>query len=118
MDDNAFKQPPTIGPEPDMVEDDLPKNSEFIDASYGAAAGARPLTEEDLEDFDDDDDDDVDGRLTPTLGASTDRIVSNVGGETVRLLSVEGIQIVEGYFDHLPAEIATAPSRSIYPPTQ
>ena len=108
MDENAFRQPPAIGAEPDMIEDDLPSNLDFIDASYGSAAGARPLTPDDLEDYDED----GDGRLTPTLkGGETDKIVSNMGGETIRMLTKEGIHIIEGYYDELPPESTTSSSK-------
>lgn len=80
VDENAFRRPPAIGPEPDMIEDDLPTNSDFIDASYGPAAGARPIEDDEFENYDE------------------------TGGETIRILSGDGINIIEGYFDSLPPE--------------
>ncbi|KIM19805.1 hypothetical protein M408DRAFT_30911 [Serendipita vermifera MAFF 305830] len=95
--DNAFQRPPDIGPEPDMIEDDLPKNPDFIDASYGPGAGARPMTEEDLEDFEDDH---FGGRSTPTQGTMEKAgVISSVGGETIRMM--DEIKIIEGFYDTL-----------------
>jgi autophagy-related protein 2 len=88
-----------------MVEDDLPKNADFIDASYGPAAGARPMTEEDLEDFEEDHNG---GRRTPTQrGSDATGILSSFGGETIRLMANEGIRIIEGYYDNLLPETGT-----------
>lgn len=106
LEENAFRRPPALGPEPDMIEDDLPKNADFIDASYGPAGGARPMTEEDLEDFEEDN---YSGRNTPTQrGPDTAGILSSFGGETIRLMTSEGIHIVEGYYDSLPPETSTS----------
>ena len=106
MDENAFQRAPDLGPEPDMIEDDLPKNPDFIDASYGPGAGARPMTEEDLEDFEDDY---FGGRKTPTQeGVNSVGVVSSVGGETIRMTTSEGIKIIEGYYNNLPPESITS----------
>src|SRR5258708_8181242 len=80
-----------------MVEDDLPTNPDYIDASYGSAAGMRDLTDEDLDEFDYGD---FGGRRTPTQG---DRgVVSVAGGETIKMLTRDGLNIIEGYYDNLP----------------
>lgn len=52
IDDLAFKKVPEVGPAPDMIYDDLPRNLDYIDESFGAAGGLRELREEDLDDFD------------------------------------------------------------------
>jgi len=98
LDENAFRRlAPALSHDPDMVEDDLPTNPDYIDASYGSAAGVRDLTDEDLDDFDEGD---FSGRRTPTQG---DRgVVSVTGGETIKMLTQEGLNIIEGYYDNLP----------------
>ena len=50
LDEQAFQRQPVIGPLPDMINDDLPRNLEYLDASFGAAAGLRPFDDEDEED--------------------------------------------------------------------
>ncbi|KIK57741.1 hypothetical protein GYMLUDRAFT_75350 [Collybiopsis luxurians FD-317 M1] len=98
VDDLAFKKVPEIGPAPDMIFDDLPRNPDYLDESFGTAGGLRELREEDLDDFDDDEE------IFPTSSNDSDLagIVSRVGGETVRMLRPEGLQIVDNYFDKLP----------------
>ena len=106
LEENAFQRPPAIGPEPDMIEDDLPKNADFIDFSYGTDAGARPMTDEDLDGFEDGD---FGGRNTPTQEAmDAIGIVSSVGGETIRMMNKGGIKIIEGYYDTLPPDSSTS----------
>ena len=76
-----------------MVDDDLPKNPEYLDASFGAAAGFRPLDDEDIEDeFCPGDQDDI--------SQSSGNITSRHGGETIKMLHTP-IEIVENYFDSL-----------------
>ncbi|OCB84207.1 hypothetical protein A7U60_g8883 [Sanghuangporus baumii] len=101
LDEHAFHRQPVIGPLPDMVDDDLPKNPEYLDASFGAAAGLRPLDDEDIEDeFYPEDHDDI--------SQSSGNIVARHGGETVKMLH-SPIEIVENYFDTLtPSSIDLA----------
>ncbi|KAJ7109447.1 hypothetical protein C8R44DRAFT_937041 [Mycena epipterygia] len=106
VDDLAFKRVPEVGPPPDMINDDLPTNMDYLDESFGAAAGLRELRDEDLDDFDVDDDLD---RGSPTPGAP--EIVSKVGGETVKILRPEGLHIVEHYFDNLPPDASDGSSK-------
>ncbi|KAK7467202.1 autophagy-related protein 2 [Stygiomarasmius scandens] len=77
IDDLAFKRVPEIGPAPDLIYDDLPRNMNFLDVSYGAAAGLRELDEDDFNDF-------------------------PGGDETIRMLRPGGLHIVEHHFDNLP----------------
>lgn len=81
-----------------MINDDLPSNLDYLDASFGTAAGFRELRDEDLDEFDVKD--------IPTSGTSSAGVVSSVGGETIRVLSEGGIRIVEHYFDTLPPDSA------------
>ncbi|KAL5511695.1 ATG2 [Sanghuangporus vaninii] len=101
LDEHAFRRQPVIGPLPDMVDDDLPKNPEYLDASFGAAAGLRPLDDEDIEDeFNPEDHVDI--------SQSSGNIVARHGGETVKMLH-SPIEIVENYFDTLtPSSIDLA----------
>ncbi|THU88398.1 hypothetical protein K435DRAFT_969064 [Dendrothele bispora CBS 962.96] len=80
IDDLAFKKVPEIGPAPDMIYDDLPTNMDFLDESYGAAAGLRELDDDDFNDFPGED-------------------------ETIRMLRPEGLRIVEHHFDNLPPTV-------------
>ncbi|KAJ7097870.1 hypothetical protein B0H15DRAFT_823078 [Mycena belliarum] len=105
VDDLAFKRVPEVGPPPDMINDDLPTNLDYLDESFGAAAGLRELRDEDLYDFDVDDALD---RNSLTSGAPG--IVSKVGGETVKMLRPEGLHIVEHYFDNLPPDTSDGTS--------
>lgn len=84
-----------------MINDDLPANLDYLDASFGAAAGLRELRDEDLEDFDKEE---QSGRSTPVPGETG--IVSNVGGETIRIF--KKIFFKECHFDTLPP--VTSPS--------
>jgi autophagy-related protein 2 len=104
--DLAFKKVPEIGPAPDMIFDDLPRNLDYLDESFGAAGGLRELRDEDLDEFNDDEevfpissgDDDFDG------------VVSRVGGETIRMLRPEGLQIIDNHFDNLPPITENSPT--------
>ncbi|TFY83716.1 hypothetical protein EWM64_g299 [Hericium alpestre] len=99
MDEQAFRRMPEVGAAPDLINDDLPSNAEYLDTSFGAAAGLRVLEDEDLDDFDESD---VVSDNT-TLVAGEAGITSKIGGETIKLLRPEGIHAVENYFDSLPA---------------
>ncbi|KAF7363504.1 GP-PDE domain-containing protein [Mycena sanguinolenta] len=99
VDDLAFKKVPQVGPAPDMINDDLPTNPDYLDESFGAAAGLRELRDEDLDDFDVDDNLDIGSQAAGAAG-----IVSKVGGETIKMLRPEGLRIVEHYFDTLPPD--------------
>lgn len=100
----AFKKMPEVGPAPDMINDDLPTNLEYLDESFGAAAGLRELSDDDLEEFD------VEetglNRVTSIANNSVPGIVSRVGGETIKMLRSEGIHILDYFFDTLPLDTA------------
>lgn len=91
-----------------MIYDDLPTNLDYLDDSFGTAAGLRELRDDDLNEFDVEETEA--GRLTPTSGGPQNGIISNVGGETVKILRPEGIHIVEHYFDTLPPDSANEAS--------
>lgn len=96
----AFRKAPDIGPMPDMIYDDLPTNLDYLDESFGAAAGLRELTDDDLDEFDIRD-------IAPSSmppSSSSAGVISSIGGETIKIISSEGINIIEDYYDDLPRE--------------
>ncbi|KAA1471103.1 hypothetical protein DENSPDRAFT_858705 [Dentipellis sp. KUC8613] len=97
VDDRAFQRVPEVGAAPDLINDDLPSNLEYLDESFGAAAGLRDF---DDEVFDDEFHESDVGDQTPSSGDPG--VTSRVGGETIKLLRPEGIDLVEKYFDNLP----------------
>ncbi|KAI0336552.1 hypothetical protein GY45DRAFT_1291461 [Cubamyces sp. BRFM 1775] len=98
LDDHAFRRLPEVGAAPDMIEDDLPTNPDYLDESFGAAAGLRELSDDEF------DEDDVETSYSPS-GLEDPRGVTSVfGGETIRILRPEGLRIVENYFETLPPE--------------
>lgn len=107
LDDDAFRRVPELGPAPDMVDDDLPSNLEYLDASYGTAAGFREILDEDA-------DDDFGlhiGTATATFVNPPGGIgvISNAGGETVKMLTTS-IPIIENFYDNiLPDSITGIP---------
>jgi hypothetical protein len=102
VDEHAFRRVPDVGSAPDMINDDLPSNLDYLDASFGTAAGLRELRDDDLDEFDPEDSET--GRVTPTQGSQQVGVISNVGGETIKLL--RPLNIVEHYFDTLPPDSA------------
>ena len=110
IDENAFKafrRAPDVGQTPDLIQDDLPRNMDYIDASFGAAGGLREMTDDDLLDFDDPNP--VEGHQTPKVDGQG-VVIASVGGETIRILNPSGIRIVENYFDNLPPDAANGSS--------
>jgi autophagy-related protein 2 len=106
IEDLAFKKMPEVGPAPDMINDDLPTNMDYLDESFGAAAGLRELRDDDLDEFKSED---VRyGRASPVATLDGIGIVSRIGGETIKILRPEGIQMKEGYFETLPPDAGSA----------
>ncbi|KZV84269.1 hypothetical protein EXIGLDRAFT_727477, partial [Exidia glandulosa HHB12029] len=99
VDDNAFRRLPAVGSAPDLIDDDLPRNMNYVDVAYGTAAGLVALS--------DDGEDDEDGsylvRQPPP--ATAPGIVSEYGGETIRILDPIGINIIDDYFENLPPDL-------------
>ena len=93
LDEHAFlRQIPQVGPAPDLVNDDLPTNLDYLDDSFGTAGGLRAL---------DDEDDDFEQFI---VSDDQSGVISKHGGETIRLLDPNGLHIVDNYFDTLPPE--------------
>lgn len=99
LDEDAFRRVPEVGSTADMVSDDLPANLDYLDASFGAAAGLRELRDDDLEDFDAKEES---GRTTPVPGEMG--VVSNVGGETIRIF--RRLSFTEHYFNTITPDVA------------
>ena len=87
-----------------MISDDLPANQDYLDVSFGTAAGLRELRDDDLEDFDMEEQADCNIPVMGQLG-----IVSNVGGETIRIL--KPFSFVEHHFDSISPDTARDPNR-------
>jgi len=103
LDEEAFKTLPEVGAAPDMINDDLPSNLDYLDESFGAAAGFREIG-----------DDEFDEEDIPPPDTSPEGVVSNVGGETIRMLSDSGIKIIEHHFDNLPPDALDDNSRCVH----
>ncbi|EIN07297.1 hypothetical protein PUNSTDRAFT_144812 [Punctularia strigosozonata HHB-11173 SS5] len=95
FDEDAFKRRvPDAWSAPDMIEDDLPRNQDYLDDSFSATAGLKDWSDDELGASDTD-------RSTTQHG-----LVADVGGETIRLIGGTGMHIIEHYFDCLPSESA------------
>lgn len=100
LDEHAFARPPEFTADADMIRDNLPLNTEYLEDSFGAAAGFRDITEDDLEDFIDPDDPEA----AYAQGSNTSRGVAH---ETIRILDPLGVRPVEYYFDNMiPEDLA------------
>jgi autophagy-related protein 2 len=95
-----------VGAAPDMIHDDLPSNPDYLDVSFGAAAGLRELNDDDLDMDDASQSEPTGGTNLPVYSAS---VISNVGGETIKLLDPKGLQADENFFNSLPALVETSP---------
>ena len=104
LDEHAFRVIPEVGSMADMISDDLPANQDYLDASFGAAAGLRELRDDDLDDFDMEE---QTGRSTPVVGQLG--VVSNVGGETIRIL--KPLSFNEHYFNTISPDAARDPDK-------
>lgn len=104
LDEHAFRLIPEVGSTADMISDDLPANQDYLDASFGTAAGLRELRDDDLEDFDMGDQPSCNTAVIGQLG-----IVSNVGGETVRIL--KPLSFNEHHFDTISPDTTRDPDK-------
>ncbi|EKM55349.1 uncharacterized protein PHACADRAFT_208868 [Phanerochaete carnosa HHB-10118-sp] len=98
IDEHAFRRRiPEVGPAPDMVDDDLPSNLEYLDDSFSAAAGLKVLDDDESDEFYPQD---------PSSVGDQRGVVGAYGGETIRLLDSQGLRPVEHYFDAFPPDSA------------
>ncbi|KAH9966770.1 hypothetical protein BC827DRAFT_1374003 [Russula dissimulans] len=108
IDQHAFRGVPEVGAAPDMIYDDLPSNPDYLDVSFGAAAGLRELNDDDIAMDDPSETEQTDHANLPSYSADHG-VVSSVGGETIKLLDPNGLHVVENFFNTLPALVETSP---------
>ncbi|KAI0306470.1 hypothetical protein B0F90DRAFT_1690173 [Multifurca ochricompacta] len=108
IDQHAFQSVPEVGAAPDMINDDLPCNPDYLDVSFGAAAGLRELSDDDLEMDDPSQTEPMGGAHFPSY-SSDNNVISSVGGETIKILDSKGLQGVENFFNTLPALAQASP---------
>jgi autophagy-related protein 2 len=108
IDQHAFQDVPEVGAAPDMIYDDLPSNPDYLDVSFGTAAGLRELDDDDLDMDDQSRSEQMDSTDSPSHSADNG-VVSSVGGETIRLLDPVGLHVVENFFNTLPALVESSP---------
>ena len=85
-----------------MIDDDLPTNEYYLEESFGAAGGLREFSDGEFSDISDEEGSNGGGRTTPTRDMVHHGIISNHGGETVKILdATRGVRIIENYFDNL-----------------
>lgn len=90
-----------------MIYDDLPTNRDYLDESFGAAAGLRAFSDDELDDLDDNSDAESeikDASFTEVEPGGT----FNFNGETIRV-HLGGVDIIEEHYDNIPAEQTEAP---------
>ncbi|KAF8163360.1 hypothetical protein B0H34DRAFT_764867 [Crassisporium funariophilum] len=110
VEDLAFKRLPDVGHSADMIYDDLPTNLDYLDESFGTAAGLREFRDEDLDEFDDEE-------LEPSINSEGDgNTVSKIGGETIKVFERQGLAIVEDYYMTIPPD-ASHSTRRLGDPT-
>lgn len=108
IDQHAFRDVPEVGAAPDMIYDDLPSNPDYLDVSFGAAAGLRELDDDDL-DIDDQSQSEQMGSTDLPPYSGDKGVISSVGGETIRVCDTSGLHIVENFFNTLPALVESNP---------
>jgi autophagy-related protein 2 len=108
IDQHAFQDVPEVGAAPDMIYDDLPSNPDYLDVSFGAAAGLRELDDDDL-DMDDQSRSELTGGTDVPSHSADKGFISSVGGETIRLFEPVGLHVVENFFNTLPALVESSP---------
>jgi autophagy-related protein 2 len=108
VEDLTFKRAPEVGPAGDMIYDDLPTNLDYLDVSFGAAAGLRELRDEDLDDFDDE------KLLVHHGGVADANTISKVGGETIKIFEPGGLGVIEDHFLIIPPEKSHSMSEYIF----
>jgi autophagy-related protein 2 len=91
-----------------MINDDLPSNPDYLDVSFGAAAGLRELEDDDLE-MDDSGQSQVMGGAKPPMTPADTGVISSVGGETIKVLDPNGLHAIENFFNTLPALVESSP---------
>lgn len=107
VEDLAFKRMPEVGPAPDMIFDDLPTNLDYLDESFGAAAGLRELVDEDLDQF-------SDSEVDIQTSFDDPHILSRIGGETIKVFDAKGLDVVEDYYTSIPPDNSKGISQYVH----
>lgn len=100
VEEQAFIRPAHLGSAPDMIYDDLPRNLDYLDNSFHLPGGLKEQG----------DTLDIDSEKVQVLrdaiptSSVTDGIISNIGGETIRMLDDRGINVIEGHFENVHQE--------------
>lgn len=113
VEEHTFRRDPEVGFTPDMIDDDLPTNPDYLDEAFGADAGAMEFSDDEFlgESTDEgemsesmlDSHADIQSeirkstRLVESVSQATD-FGDNTHGETIKML-VPDIQIIEDYFE-------------------
>ncbi|KAG8881224.1 autophagy- protein 2 [Tulasnella sp. 331] len=97
LEEDAFNLP-DVGLTGDMIYDDLPTNPDYLDSAYGASGGVDVLPEEAFEELSNGER--SPGPETPIPGTPENiGVLSNIGGETIRVLDESGLKIIDDYLD-------------------
>ncbi|KZT09510.1 uncharacterized protein LAESUDRAFT_756466 [Laetiporus sulphureus 93-53] len=107
LDEEAFRRLPEVGSAADMIEDDLPTNANYLDESFGAAAGLRELDDEEFNES--------------ATGQEGSYGVAGGGSqqfgrafytrnETIKMLRPERLRIIEHHFDTITPDSADGSS--------
>lgn len=104
-----------MGFTPDMIDDDLPTNPNYLVESFGAPAGLLEFSEDEMVGESTDEGEMSESMLDshvvfqdpPDMSASTPQAAASDedpqkhGGETIKMLVPEGIHVIEDYFETL-----------------
>ncbi|KZT56758.1 hypothetical protein CALCODRAFT_517970 [Calocera cornea HHB12733] len=109
IEEDAFRQVPELGSIPDMIKDDLPNNEDYLGAAFPPRKGFKvpdPFAGED---------DDFDEIESPEETSSNARIldpeiISQIDGETIRMVHPDALLTVENYFNETMAAELLKPS--------
>ncbi|KZO99279.1 hypothetical protein CALVIDRAFT_534256 [Calocera viscosa TUFC12733] len=109
VEEDTFRQVPELGSVPDMVKDDLPTNEDYLGTTFPPRKGFKvpdPFAEED---------DDFDEIESPEETLSNARIldpeiISQIDGETIRMVHPDALFTVENYFNQNMAAELLKPS--------
>ena len=90
-----------------MIHDDLPTNPDYLDESFGTAAGLREFSDDELEDLEDNTCGESEIKDTVFVEVEPAGTFSH-NGETIKVHS-EGINVIEEYYENLPATQSGSP---------
>lgn len=95
MDDEAFRQLPDLTSGLDLVEDDLPRNLDYLDATSGRQTRSTDKApRESMRSWETEHDE---GDM-----AANSAFAAEVKGETIKVLVDGPVQLIDNYWDSLP----------------